>query len=321
MFIYIARRVLYSIPILLIASFALFAMVRSTFDPTARLRASRDVQVIERERARLGLDDPIVVQYKEWGSKFIRGDWGESSRTRERVFPVIRRALWNTVQLIFWGILISAVVAICVGVFSAVKQYSALDYLFTGASFAGIAMPPFWFGLIAIQILAVSLKGWLNLDHVPFYFVGLHSTDNSGLLDYARHLVLPVLTLTVQIVASWSRYMRAEMLDAMSADYVRAARAKGLTKRRVVIRHGLRNALIPLVTVMALDIGALFGGLVITETIFSVPGMGKLFVESLLTGDMNILAVWVVVTAGFAITFNLLADIAYGALDPRIRYT
>lgn len=321
MFIYIARRVLYSIPILLIASFALFAMVRSTFDPTARLRASRDVQVIERERARLGLDDPIVVQYKEWGSKFIRGDWGESSRTRERVFPVIRRALWNTVQLIFWGILISAVVAICVGVFSAVKQYSALDYLFTGASFAGIAMPPFWFGLIAIQILAVSLKGWLNLDQVPFFFVGLHSTDNSGLLDYARHLVLPVLTLTVQIVASWSRYMRAEMLDAMSADYVRAARAKGLTKRRVVIRHGLRNALIPLVTVMALDIGALFGGLVITETIFSVPGMGKLFVESLLTGDMNILAVWVVVTAGFAITFNLLADIAYGALDPRIRYT
>src|SRR5205823_1869256 len=141
----------------------------------------------------------------------------------------------------------------------------------------------------------------------------------TGVLDYPRHLVLPVLTLTVQIIASWSRYERASMLDAINADYVLAARAKGLSPRQVIFKHVFRNALIPLVTVMALDIGLLFGGLVVTEQIFSVPGMGKLFINSLVQGDANVLVVWTVVTAAFVILFNLLADITYGALDPRIR--
>jgi peptide/nickel transport system permease protein len=140
-------------------------------------------------------------------------------------------------------------------------------------------------------------------------------------MDYLRHLVLPVLTLTVQIVASWSRYERASMLDALSADYVRTARAKGVKRRDVIFKHAFRNALIPLVTVMALDIGALFGGLVVTEQIFSVPGMGRLFITSLITGDAEVLVVWTVVVAAFVILFNLLADILYGVLDPRIRYS
>jgi peptide/nickel transport system permease protein len=181
-------------------------------------------------------------------------------------------------------------------------------------------MPPFWFGLIAIQFLAVYPKDWFDLAHTPLYFVGLHSVEQSGFnLDYLRHLALPVLTLTVQIVASWSRYQRASMLDALSADYVRTARAKGLPARTVIFKHALRNALIPLVTVMALDIGLLFGGLVVTEQIFSVPGMGRLFIDSLIQGDADVLVVWTVVTAGFVILFNLLADIVYGVLDPRIR--
>jgi peptide/nickel transport system permease protein len=319
MLAYIARRVAYSIPVLLIASFLLFAFVRVTFDPTARLRASRDPHAVERERVRLGLNKPIVVQYKDWLVKFSHGDWGQSSRTSERVYPTIRRALWNTVQLIFWGVLISAIVAIAIGVYSAVRQYSLGDYTLTGLAFLGLAMPPFWFGLIAIQFLAAGPKNWFHLAHPPFFFVGLHSVDSSGVLDYARHLALPVLTLTVQIVASWSRYERASMLDAMSADYVRAARAKGLSMRAVVWKHAFRNALMPLVTVMALDIGALFGGLVITEQIFSIPGMGKLFIDSLIQGDAAVLVVWTVVTASFIILFNLLADIFYGVLDPRVR--
>ncbi|MEY2475486.1 MAG: peptide/nickel transport system permease protein [Actinomycetota bacterium] len=316
---YVARRLAFSIPVLLIASFLLFASVRATFDPTARLRASRDPNAVQRERVRLGLDQPVVVQYKNWVVKFVQGDWGESSRSRERVFPMVRRAMWATLQLIIWGILISAIAAVSIGVFSAVRQYSIADYTFTGLSFLGLAMPPFWFGLIAIQFLAVYPKDWLGLSETPLFFVGLHSVDKSGFIDYARHLALPVLTLTVQIVAAWSRYERASMLDALNADYVRAAKAKGLSPRAVVFKHAFRNALMPLVTVMALDIGALFGGLVITEFIFSIPGMGRLFIDALISGDANVLVVWTVITAGFVILFNLLADVLYGVLDPRIR--
>ena len=319
MFSYVARRLAYSIPVLLIASFLLFGFVRATFDPTARLRSSRDPHAIERERARLGLDQPLVVQYKDWLVKFVHGDWGQSSRSHERVYPMVKRALWSTIQLIFWGILVSAAIAIGIGIFSAVRQYSIADYAFTSASFIGLAMPPFWFGLIAIAFLAVGPKNWFHLSNPPLFFVGLHSVENTGVLDYPRHLVLPVLTLTVQIIASWSRYERASMLDAINADYVRAARAKGLSPRQVIFKHAFRNALIPLVTVMALDIGLLFGGLIITEKIFSIPGMGSLFFDSLLQGDTNVLVVWTVITAAFVIFFNLLADVGYGALDPRIR--
>jgi len=158
------------------------------------------------------------------------------------------------------------------------------------------------------------------VDHVSVDHRGHHA---AGLLpwafDYGRHLVLPIATLTVQIIAEWSRYQRSSMLDVMSSDYIRTAKAKGLPRRTVIFKHGLRNALIPLVTVMAIDIGALFGGLVVTEQIFSIPGMGKLFVDALVNGDTNVLLPWLMVSAVFVILFNLLADVLYGVLDPRIR--
>ena len=317
---YVARRLAYSIPVLLIASFLLFAFVRATFDPTARLRASRDPNAVQRERDRLGLDRPVVVQYKHWLVQFVKGDLGNSSRTRERVYPMVRRAMWNTLQLIGWGVLVSALLAVAIGVFSAVRQYSLADFGFTSLSFLGLAMPPFWFGLIAIQFLSVYPKDWFGLAETPLFFVGLHSVDDSSIVDYVRHLILPVMTLTVQIVAAWSRYERASMLDALNADYVRAAKAKGLSPSAVVFKHAFRNALMPLVTVMALDIGALFGGLIITESIFSIPGMGRLFFDALIQGDTNVLVVWTVIVAAFVVAFNLLADVLYGFLDPRIRY-
>ena len=321
MLAYITRRVLYSIAVVLLASFLLFAFVRATFDPTAKLRTSREgASAVARERERLGLNKPLVIQYGKWLGKFVRGDWGNSERTRESVYTMITRSLGYTVQLILWGLLISAVISITIGVYSAIRQYSALDYTFTGLSFVALALPPFWFGLLAIQFLAVGPKEWFHLSEPPLFFVGLHSTGSSGInLDYFRHLALPVLTLTVQIIASWSRYQRASMLDVMSSDYIRTARAKGVPRRQVIVRHGLRNALIPLVTVMALDAGVLFGGLIITEKIFSIPGMGRLFFDSLLYGDATVLVAWTVVTALFIVAFNLIADLAYGWLDPRIR--
>jgi peptide/nickel transport system permease protein len=320
MLTYISRRLLLAIPLILVGSFLCFSAVRLTFDPTARLANARDRGAVERERERLGLNDPIPVQYKEWAVDFVQGDWGRSERTREDVSDMVSRALGYTLQLILWGIAASFVAAVSIGVFSAVKQYSIPDYTFTALSFVGLAMPPFVFGLIAIQIFAVGPVQWWGWEEPPLKFVNLHSAGQSGInLDYLQHLVLPVATLTVQIIASWSRFQRTAMLDVLHSDYVRTARAKGVPRRQVIFKHAFRNALIPLVTVMAVDIGLLFGGLIITEFIFSVPGMGRLFYESLLYGDATTLTAWMVVTAVFVVLFNLLADVLYGVLDPRIR--
>jgi peptide/nickel transport system permease protein len=312
MLTYAIRRVLYSIPVLLIASFLLFVFVRATFDPTARLAQSRDPQVQEREKERLGLNDPIMVQYGRWLGNAVRGDLGQSEQTREDVTTTLKRSMGNTVQLIVIGAVLSAIVALGIGVFSAVRQYSILDYLFTGLSYIGIAMPPFWFGLLAIEFFAVQ-HDWL-------LSVGLHTGDSKSIdWDYLRHLPLPIATLCVQIVASWSRYQRASMLDALNADYVRTARAKGLPRRKVILKHALRNALIPFVTVVALDFGALFGGLIITEQIFSIGGMGRTFLTAILQGDVYVLESWMILVATIIISFNLVADLLYGFLDPRIR--
>jgi peptide/nickel transport system permease protein len=319
---FIARRILYSIPVLVLSSLIVFWGIRQAFDPTAKYRTSRDAaRIIAEKRKELGLDRPIIAQWWTWATKFVRGDWGVSSNTGDRVSTMVSRALGYTVQLIFWGVLISLIIAVLVGVYSAVKQYSVGDYIFTGLSYLGIAMPPFWFALLMIQFLSVWPNTHWDLDHPIFYFVNLHSTHQSGIfnLDYYRHLALPVLTLTVQSVAVWSRFQRAAMLDVLGADYIRTARAKGLSRRRVVWKHALRNALLPLVSQTAVDAAALFGGLLITEQIFSIPGMGRLFLAALQTGDVYTLLAWMLVGAVFVILFNLLADIVYGFLDPRIR--
>lgn len=345
MLTFVVRRLAYSVPVLLLASVLVFFFVHETSDPLLRYRQSRDLTLVARQGLRIGIYEPpcrhfftkgspplpvetcakapVAKQYWFWLSHFLRGRMGESFTTNRAVSSQLLSALGNTLQLIVWGVLISAILAVLIGVYSAIRQYSALDYTFTGLSFVGLSMPPFWFGLIAIDFFSFRLQRWLHLSSAPLYSIGLHGVHSPGVLngalDYGRHLVLPVLTLTVQIIAEWSRYQRSSMLDVMSSDYIRTAKAKGLSRRAVVFKHGLRNALIPLVTVMAIDIGALFGGLLVTEQIFSVPGMGKLFIDALTNGDTNVLLPWLMVTAVFIIVFNLLADVLYGALDPRIR--
>ena len=317
---YIARRVLYSVPVLLVASFIVFVAVRLTFDPTVKFRQLKDPTALERARVRYGLNDAIPVQYVKWFGRFVRGDFCISTRTGGDVGPMITRALGFTLQLIVWGVLLALIVAISIGVFSAVKQYSVPDYVFTGLSYIGVAMPPFWFGLILIQVFGVFIKQKFNLDKPFLFFIGLHSTDRKGInLDYLRHLALPVLTLTVQLIAQWSRFERASMLDILSSDFIRTARAKGVPRRRVVFRHAFRNALIPLVTDVATQTGALFGGLIITESIFSIPGMGRLFIDALINGDVYVVLAWMLVTGIFVIIFNLIADMLYSVLDPRVR--
>ncbi len=321
MLTFIARRILYSIPVLLVSSFLVFVGVTKTFDPLQKFRIGiKDPNALQRAIDRLGLDKPVYEQYWKWLKGVLQGDFGVSYRTSGEVWPMITRSLGFTVQMIFWGILVALLFAIGIGIFSAIRQYSAADYALTGLSYIGVAMPAFWFGLILIQVFGVWLKQRLGWERSPLFFVGLHSTDSKGLnLDYARHLVLPVLTLSVQLIAQWSRFLRSSMLEVMSSDFIRTARAKGVPRRRVVFRHAFRNALIPLTTDVATQSGLLFGGLVITEQIFSIPGMGRLFLDSLAQGDVYVVLAYLMVTGVFVIIFNLVADLAYGLLDPRVR--
>jgi ABC-type dipeptide/oligopeptide/nickel transport system permease component len=341
---FVVRRIAYSIPVLLLASLLVFLFVHATSNPLAKYAQTSDLTAKARAGLSMGIYEqpcrtftvgtpprrvescaraPVLKQYWFWLSHFLQGKMGQSFVTNDAVSKDIRNALGNTMQLIFWGVLIAAVLAVLIGVYSAVRQYSVLDYVFTGLSFVGLSMPPFWFGLIAIDFLSFRLQKPLGLHDAPLFSIGLHGQHGGGLFagpfDYARHLALPVATLAVQIIASWSRYQRSSMLDVMSSDYIRTARAKGLSRRVVIFKHGLRNALIPLVTVMAIDIGALFGGLLVTEQIFSIPGMGRLFDSALTNGDTQVLLPWLMVTATFVVLFNLLADVLYGVLDPRIR--
>jgi peptide/nickel transport system permease protein len=317
---YAVRRVLISLPIVLVASFVLFVSVRATFDPLGKLRQSRDPAVIQRETERLGLDKSVFEQYLLWLKGIVTGNWGVSTRTGGDVRELIVQALWPTLQLIVWGVLFAMLIAGFVSIYSAVRQYSAGDHVLTAISYVGIALPAFWFGLVLIQLLAVLPRQQLGLADPPLYFVGLHSPGRSGFdLDYLRHLVLPVLTLTITLVASWSRFGRASMLDALSSDYVRTARAKGVPRRQVILRHAARNSLAPFLTVVALDAALLFGGLVVTEQIYSIPGMGRLFLDSLLAGDVFVLMPWMLVVAVAVVFCNLLADLGYALLDPRVR--
>jgi peptide/nickel transport system permease protein len=316
---YILRRIAASIPVLLLASVLVFVLVREFGADPARVRCqqSRDVTCRERVTEELGLDASLPEQYVTFMGDFVQGDWGQSQRTDRSVAESIRDDLWETSQLAFWGVLFSVVIAVAVGVYSARRPYSPGDYVFTSLAFAGIAMPTFWFGLLVIQYGSYELQQ-LTGSTEPFFY-SIPNPVGSGPEEYFRELALPVLVLSVQLVAGWSRYQRSALLDELHSDYIRTARAKGLTQRRVVWKHGLRNSLSPLVTVVALDFGALFGGLIITERVFSRPGMGTLLLSALNNGDTQIILPWMLVTGVLIIIFNLLADVLYGVLDPRVR--
>lgn len=323
----VLRRVAWSVPLLLLATVAVFGIVRATTDPLAQFRATSELtaggdsgaRLLAAERHRLALDRPLPAQYGQWLSRFVRGDWGQSIVSGRSVAIEIRSRLWNTIQLIGWAVALSVVVAIVVGVVSAARQYSALDHVLSGLSFLGLSMPSFWFALMAIELAVFEPKRILHLNHPLLYSVGLHSATGGGALDYTRHLVLPVLTVSLPLIAGWSRYLRSSMLDVLSAPFVGTARAKGVPQRSVHLHHALRNALVPFTTVSAIGIGYLFGGVIIAETIFAWPGMGQLLFNALLAGDTNVILPWLVVAASFVLFFNLLADIAHGALDPRVR--
>ena len=313
---YIGRRILQMIPLVFGISIILFAVIQAApgGPEGALLESGRfiDPQVIEAYRERLGVDQPVVVQYFRWLGAALSGDLGVSFSTTRPVAEMILERLPATLELMGSAFLLAAVVALGLGVFSAVRQYSAFDYFGTGLSFVGIAMPVFWFALILQLVFAVKL-GWLPV-------AGTETVGASSLGDHLLHLILPAVVLSFRYIAGWSRYLRSSLLGVLRADYVRTARAKGLPETAVVGIHALRNALIPLVSIMALNLAALFSGAVITETVFAWPGVGRMFVQAMFARDYPLLMGILMMGSVMVVVFNLVADVLYGILDPRIRY-
>jgi peptide/nickel transport system permease protein len=319
---YIARRLLYSVAVLIAASFLVFFFVTVSGDPIAGLRITPNVsrESIDDISKRKHLDDPIPVRYWYWVEDAVTDQFGTTLLTNKPILPDLWRVMKNTLQLVIIAQTLAILVGVSIGILSALRQYSAFDYSATTFSFMGLATPVFWLGLM-LQVLVVYILDWTG--HQIFPIANLSDVNpGKGIdfaLDRAHHLVMPVVVLMVAGTATYSRFMRASMLEVVNSDYVRTARAKGLNERRVTMKHAFRNALIPVVTLAALDFGTLLGGAIVTETVFSLDGMGLYFINALGTADPYPVMAWLMITATMIIFFNLIADVAYGLLDPRVR--
>lgn len=314
---YILRRLLQALPLLFAISVASFAILKAT--PGGPLAAYEgNPEFTEADRVRLeqafGLDKPLPIQYLGWLGSFVTGDWGYSFAHHLPVLTLIGERLPNTIQLMGVVFIVVLLLAIPIGVTTALKQYSVFDHVVTGATFTFLSTPTFWLGLLLIILFGQQLR-WLPLG-------GIQTPGAEfDVLDRVRHLILPVATLSLVQVGSHVRFLRASMLETIAQDYMRTARAKGLAERIVVLRHALKNAAIPLVTVVALDLPELFVGALVTEQIFGWPGMGRLFLDAAFRSDYPVLQGILAVSSALIVLSNLIADVAYGYLDPRIRYS
>jgi peptide/nickel transport system permease protein len=263
----------------------------------------------------LGLDKPLHERFLLWLLNVVRGDWGNSWGVAfgQPVIDLIKSRLANTVMLMGISLGLSIIIALPIGIYSAIRQYSIIDYVVTGLSFFGMSMPTFWFGIMMLIVFSVGLR-WFPAGGVST--PGLED----DLIDRLRHLVLPVAVLSLYNVAGWSRYVRSSMLEVLGQDFLRTAKAKGLTEQTVLIKHALRNALIPFITLVGLTLPELFGGAIITETIFAYSGMGILYLNAIMASDWPLVQAIMVILASLVIFSNLLADVLYAVVDPRIRY-
>jgi len=320
---YALRRILQTIPILLIISVLLFIMVRAA--PGGPLTAARrnpniTEEQIQKLEEQLGLNRPLPVQYADWVGKMLRGDMGQSIKFRRPVSEMIGERIPNTLILVGFSFLTALLIALPVGILSALKPYSLFDYIATTVTFLGQSLPVYWLGLGLILLFYVTVKNPINGNPL-FPGGGMNTFGKEGdLLDTLWHLVLPVTALSLGWSAWYSRFLRSSMLDVLHEDYIRTAHAKGLSKRVVNYTHALKNAILPLVTLMALDLPTLFAGALFVETIFSWPGMGRLFWDAARGRDYPVLLGVVMITAVLIISANILADLAYGFLDPRVKY-
>ncbi len=312
---YVIRRLLGAIPLLVgvsVLSFVFMQIAPGGPDALFARNARMSPEQIANIRHNMGLDRPMHEQLLVWLGNLLQGDLGISYTQYRPVTTVIWDVFPNTVILITAGLLLSLVVSLVFGVLAARRQYGFFDSVTSFVSYFGLAMPVFWFGLMLQLLFAVKL-GWLPSAN-------MYSVGESGLWDLLKHLALPAFTIAIGSIAGWSRYVRSSTLEVLGQDYVRTARAKGLQEQRVVWGHVLKNALIPFVTVVSIDIPLYLTGAVLTETVYAWPGMGRLFFDSLAVRDYPVLMGTLVLGAVLIVLGNLAADILYGLLDPRIKY-
>ncbi|AMR09778.1 ABC transporter permease [Bacillus sp. FSL W8-0445] len=313
---YIIRRTLMSIPILFGITILSFAIMKAAPGDPVSLMVDPSIKQADREKfiEKYGLNEPEHIQYLKWLGNMVQGDFGTSIvRKGTPVIDLILARLPNTLLLMLVSTILALLISIPLGVLSARRPYSKLDYGITFTSFIGLAVPNFWFGLILIMVLSVNL-GWFPTGGVM--------TLNSGfsLWDRIHHLILPAFVLATADMAGLTRYTRSSMLDVLRQDFIRTARAKGFKENRVVYKHGLRNGLLPVVTIFGLMIPSFIGGAVVTEQIFSWPGLGKLFIDSAFQRDYPVIMAMTVISAVLVVIGNLIADILYAIIDPRIEY-
>jgi len=309
---FLVRRAFVSAITLVLISLVVFSGVRMIPGDPARVLAGTDADVagLEEIRAKYGLNDPLAVQYLRWVGLALQGDLGESIRTRQSVAWMVATKLPITIELACVSIAVALAIAIPAGVLAAVRRNSVWDLLASGVSLCGVSVPNFWLGIMLILLVAVRL-GWLPASG----FVPL--TEDP--LGNAKRMIMPALVLGTGLAAVLMRQTRNAMIEVLSADYIRTARSKGLGGGSVVMRHALRNGLIPVVTILGLQMGALMGGAVVTEQIFVIPGFGRLVVEAVFTRDYPIVQGVVLITASSYVLINLLVDVSYSFLNPRIR--
>ena len=316
------RRVMGALPLLLFVSVAVFALLHAApGGPTGAYmrRGTINAADLAALEEKLGLNDPLPVQYGKWLSRVVQGDLGMAVTTKRPVAVEILDRLPNTLLLMGVAWAVTLLIAIPVGIISAIRQYSKFDHAVTTLTFIGQSIPIFWFGLILLLVFYMKLENPVSGE--PLLPAGGVATMGApfSLADRAVHLILPVTMLAAGWVAWYSRFLRASMLETIHQDYVRTARAKGLSERLVVLRHGFRNAAIPLVTLMALDVPFLFTGALFTEVIFAWPGMGRLFYAAAERRDYGLLMAIIMITSALIVLANILADMLYAWLDPRIR--
>jgi peptide/nickel transport system permease protein len=317
--IYILRRLLISIPTLIGISMVLYIILAlAPGDPLSQFAADPSVppEVRENIREQLGLNDPVYIQYFKWLRSMVTGDWGFSFATRSPVSNLIEQRLPQTLLVVGLAYILSVLLALPIGVLSAIKPYSWFDNVATTFAFIGFSVPTFFTGLILILIFSVNLR-WL-----PFIYDSTLEVDSwDTFIRQLRQMIMPVTVLTLFQTGSMTRYVRASMLDNLPQDYTRTARSKGLAEQTVIIRHVLRNSLIPVVTLVALGVPTIFSGAIVTEQIFRINGIGELLIKSIQNSDTPVVMAITFIFAALVVIFNLVADVLYGILDPRIRYS
>ncbi|HYP60843.1 MAG TPA: ABC transporter permease [Thermomicrobiales bacterium] len=312
MFNYLIRRLLISAITLVIISMVIFGILKiAPGDPLAGFANNPNVPIEVRAKIRknMGLDDPIPLQYAKWAREYVRGDWGQSFLSRAPAREIIFNRLPTTLKIVGSAYLISVMIAIPIGVISALRQYSAFDQISTTFAFLGFSLPTFFSGLVLIVIFS------FKLDWFPF----VYDKTVTGFWPNVKQSILPVTVLALAGSAELTRFVRASMLEVISQDYVRTARAKGLREQSVIVFHAMRNAMIPVVTILALQIPTIFGGAIITEQIFRIPGIGSLLIESINSADAPVVMGISMGIAILVVLFNIIADVIYALLDPRIK--